>query len=121
MKKMIVSILFGGLTFFTMAYSIVLKKGQQLDPKLIFAYLVVSIVVSIYTFLVQHYHLKRAALASMIVFLISSVMMILTMPVQTVGFEDLGILIFWFGVNLITALIGLMVELIIAIKNHYKQ
>lgn len=121
MKKIRMSLALGLFTTISLAYSIIIKKGLDLELYIVMRYIFVGFLVTLYSALLNYFNLRFAHTTFMILLITANLYVILFMPSLSEGFSDLGIILIWMILNISGILLGLLIQMIKYIKDKYEQ
>ncbi len=120
-KSNIVSLVTGLCVFLTLYLSIIVKLNNDFDIKLVLAYLLISLFVSIVSLSLSKFKIKYAAEILLIVTIIAGLYLYISMPNTADGFSQLAVGLGWFmlmGISIAVLLVYLMITLLL---RQYKK
>ncbi len=119
MKAILKSLVFGIVTMFSLTYFIQIRQGARLDLVITLRYLLVSLVVMAYTWILDVKNLRYAWLCYTGFFLAATIYLGVNMGNHAEIFADLGTVLMWMILQGAGVLIGLLIELIRVLKEYF--
>lgn len=119
MKKLLIAMLFGVATFFSLSYSVIWIKNQSINLDIGLRYVFVALLTGGYAYLLLHFKLKYAFFIYLLFFSIATIYLVLVAFPINEGFRDLGMVLTWMITLGLGVVIGLLVQLIHSIWKHY--
>lgn len=111
MKKNLYSLLLVILTFISLAYALILKRGHHLNLDMSITYFITAILITFIITLGFTLNAKVFATTFLIVHAIALLYLVVAMPKESVGFSDLGVFISWGIIEIIGLATGFIAEL----------